>query len=257
MISAVILAKNEEKNIKGCLNSLKWCDEMVVIDDESEDRTSAIAKNLGAKVFTRPLNGNFSEQRNFGLQEAKGEWVLFVDADERVSEALWYEIMQQTNAPFSKHNGFFLKRRDIMWGRELVHGESGDIKLLRLAKKNSGEWKGAVHETWVIDGDKGLLNNPLTHYPHSTVEDFLKEINFYTDLRAKELYKKEHTVSGLSLLLFPIGKFFQNYFIKQGIRDGVPGLIFAIIMSFHSFLVRGKLWLMNVKKKAGNSPLLY
>src|SRR5581483_6231991 len=97
MISAVILTKNEEKNIGACLDSVSWCDERIVIDDHSRDKTVDIAKEKGATVFTRLMENDFSGQRNFGLQKAQGEWVFFIDADERVSSALWYEIMQHTS----------------------------------------------------------------------------------------------------------------------------------------------------------------
>src|SRR2546423_7584770 len=105
MISAVVLAKNEEKNIKACLESLSWCDELIVIDDNSTDKTVDIARQKGARIYTHPLNNDFAQQRNFGLDKAKGDWVLFVDADERVPSALWYEIMQRTNEPIDGYSG--------------------------------------------------------------------------------------------------------------------------------------------------------
>lgn len=248
MISAIILTKNEEKNIKDCLESLSWCDEKIVIDDESEDSTRDIAQKLGAQVYNRKMV-NFSDQRNFSLEKAKGDWVLFIDADERISQALWYEIMQYINDPFENFNGFFLKRVDLMWGKELKYGESGTLKLLRLAKKGSGKWTGTVHEKWNISGRTETLCNPLYHYPHQTVGDFLKEINHYTDLRAKELYDRGTKTNWLPILLYPKAKFIQNYFFRLGFLDGLPGLVTALMMSFHSFLVRGKLWLLWQKER--------
>ncbi len=244
MISAVILTRNEEKNVLSCLESLLWCDEIIVIDDNSTDKTVEIVKKTKAKVFSHSLNNNFSEQRNFGLEKAKGEWVLFVDADEIVSPALWFEIMQHTNSTISNYSGFFLKRKDVLWDKELNYGETGNTKFLRLAKKNAGRWVGKVHEVWEIEGKTAILNNTLMHAPHANVGKFLKDINFYTDLRAKELHDNKATVSWVSILLYPSGKFVQNYIFKQGFRDGIPGLVLALMMSFHSFLVRGKLWLL-------------
>lgn len=242
MISAVILTKNEEKNIKDCLQSLSWCDELIVIDDNSTDKTQDIARKMGAKVFVRSLNSDFAAQRNFGLEKAEGEWVLFVDADERVSSALWYEVMAHTNDPANLYAGFYIRRTDVLWGKELKHGEIGTIKLLRLARKGAGSWQGKVHEVWKVKGKTLLLQKPFLHYPHATVETFLKEINFYTDLRAAELHKKGTKVFWWSIILYPKAKFFLNYFIRQGYKDGLPGLVFAMMMSLHSFLVRGKLW---------------
>jgi glycosyltransferase involved in cell wall biosynthesis len=249
MISAVILTKNEEKNIKKCLDNLSWCDEIVVIDDASQDKTVEIAKKMGAKVFHHPLNRNFSEQRNFGLDKAKGDWVLFIDADERVSSALWYEIMAITNDPISVYSGYYLKRKDVMWGKEFMYGETGKISLLRLAKKQTGRWEGYVHEVWRVKGKTAILQNPLMHYPHQTVKDFLSEINYYSDLRAQELYKQKVKVSWWTIIFYPKIKFIVNYFFRVGFLDGLPGLVFALMMSLHSFLVRGKLWLIWQKGK--------
>ncbi len=244
MISAVILTHNEEKNISKCVLALKWCDEVLVIDDQSTDNTVAIAKKSGAKIYVRALSNNFSAQRNFGLQKAKGDWVLFVDADELVTSALWFEIMQHTNNPSENYKGFLLKRQDIIWNSLLKHGETGNIKFLRLAKKNAGEWVGAVHETWDVKGDTLVLNNPLMHRPHITIKKFIREINFYTNIRAKELFDKRTKTYWPFIVLYPIGKFIQNYIVKQGFRDGTAGLVLAMMMSFHSFLVRSKLWLL-------------
>src|SRR2546430_14337530 len=117
MISAIILTKNEEKNIKACLEGLLWCDEVIIIDDYSEDKTVAIAKQKGAKVHLHDLNNNFSEQRNLGLEKAKGEWVLFVDADECVSSALAYEIMHQVLDQLAGYSAYYINRRDVLWGK--------------------------------------------------------------------------------------------------------------------------------------------
>jgi hypothetical protein len=114
--------------------------------------------------------------------------------------------------------------------------------------KGKGEWRGVVHETWRVDGRVGKLQNELDHYPHQTIAEFLAEINMYTTLRARELYGKKIQVKGFEILLYPKVKFIQNYFLKMGFRDGTAGFIVAVLMSFHSFLVRGKLWLMYHKK---------
>lgn len=248
MISAIILTKNEEKNIEECLKSLSWCDEKIVIDDESTDRTRDIAQKLGAKVFPHRLSG-FADQRNYGLEKAKGDWVLFVDSDERISQALWYEIMQYVNDPVENFSGFYVRRIDLIWGKQLKHGEAGTLKLLRLAKNGSGKWSGTVHEKWNISGKTETLNNPIFHYPHQSIGQFLKEINQYTDLRAKELYERGVVTNWLFILLYPKTKFFLNYFLRLGFLDGMPGLVTALMMSFHSFLVRGKLWALWQNKK--------
>lgn len=239
MISAVVLTKNEEKNIEECLASLSFCDEIIVIDDYSTDNTASIAKK-NAKVFTHSLENDFSTQRNFGLEKAKGDWILFVDGDERVSKDLQKEILSVVASP--THNGYFIKRDDYFHGKLLKYGETADVKLLRLGKKEKGAWKGKVHEIWEITDEKGELTHPLQHFSHLTINTFLREINFYTDIRAKELFEKKVKVGWHHIIIYPLGKFMQNYIIKRGFLDGVEGAVMAICMSFHSFLVRGKLW---------------
>ncbi|HEY4876694.1 MAG TPA: glycosyltransferase family 2 protein [Puia sp.] len=244
MISAIILTKNEEKNIEDCLDSISWCDEKIIIDDHSSDKTVEIANKKNAKVYTRSMYNNFSDQRNYGLEKAKGDWIFFIDADERVSSALWYEIMAHTSEAIEEYTGFYIKRQDTMWGKVLKHGETGNISLLRLAKKGYGEWEGSVHERWNIKGKTAILKNSLDHFPHQTIAEFLREINFYTDLRAEELFKKKIKSNWLSIIVYTKAKFFVDYVIKAGFLDGLEGLVFAFMMSLHSFLVRGKLWLL-------------
>lgn len=246
-ISAIILTKNEEKNIKNCLENLKWCDEVLIIDDNSTDRTIEIVKKYKTIVYSRPLNNDFSSQRNFGISKAKSDWVLFVDSDEVISDGLVYEIsnaIQRKDRHLNDFDGFYIKRAYVMWGRKLRYGEVGDEWRLRLAKKTAGRWEGKVHERWKVKGLVGRLNNPIFHFPHQTLDEFLKEINFYTDIRAQELKSKKVKVFFWSIILYPLSKFIINYIFKRGFLDGVHGLVFAIIMSLHSFLVRGKLWLM-------------
>lgn len=248
-ITGIILAKNEKEHITECIKSISFCDEILVIDDCSSDETIDLINNLNNKkviIISHVLNDDFSQARNFGLEKAHHEWVLFIDADERVSEALAFEISNVlsncANEMKNAYSGFYISRLDSMWGKELKYGESA-VKLLRLAKKNAGVWVGRVHEEWRIEGKVGMLKNSITHYPHQTVAEFLREINFYTSVRAQELYEKNIRTSWWSIIFYPMSKFIVNYFFKKGFFDGIHGLIFAIIMSFHSFLVRGKLWL--------------
>lgn len=246
MISVVILTKNEEKNIKRCLESVKWCDEIIIIDDNSSDETVQIAKKYKTTIYTRNLNNDFSAQRNFGIFKAKNEWILFVDGDETVSDALAYEIanaIQLKDQNLRNFDGFYIRRSDFIWGKQLKYGETGNIMLLRLAKKGPGLWEGKTHERWKINGRVGKLVNPLLHFPHKTLEEFLKKINFYTDIRAEELKSKNVKAFFWSILAYPLGKFLSNFLLRRGFMDGIHGLIVAIIMSFHSFLVRSKLWL--------------
>jgi glycosyltransferase involved in cell wall biosynthesis len=252
MISTIILTKNEEKNIIDCVESVLFCDEIIIVDDESTDRTKDIIQRLSKehekiKYFSRKLNKDFSAQRQFGIEKCKNDWIFFVDADERITSELKNEIVENISEN-QNFGGFLIPRIDFMWGKKLTHGETGNIKLLRLFNKNEGKLTGIVHETWQTERPVGRLLNSILHYPHQTFSEFLNEINFYTDLRAEELHNKNVKVSFLSILFYPMAKFLMNYFLKFGFMDGIQGLIHGIIMSFHSFLVRGKLWLLWQKK---------
>ncbi len=241
MISAVVLTKNEEKNIRECLDGLKWCDEILVIDDNSEDKTEEIARLEGARVIKSRVNSNFAGQRNFALDRASFDWIFFVDADERVSQELAEEIREKVKNTTAA--GFFVKRRDFFMGKRLKYGETGRIKLLRLARRGSGQWRRTVDEQWVIEGERRTLKNPLAHYSHPTLTDFLTTINERSGLNA-ECFYKEGRETGPGEWLKPAAKFFQNYFLKFGFLDGTAGFVFAVLMSLHSFMVRGKLYLL-------------
>lgn len=244
-LSVVILTRNEENNILDCIETASFADEIIVIDDYSDDRTIEIVKNIkrrNIRVFTNHLNQDFSKQRNFGLSVVKNEWVLFLDADERISEDLAKEI--RASVEEDRYDGFLLRRSDVIWGRKLSHGESADVELLRLARRESGKWKRRVHEVWDVKGRVGKLKNDLIHYPHQSVAEFLHEINVYSSIRAEELKQEGIKPSFLDIIIYPKAKFFLNYFLRLGFLDGIQGLIVALMMSFHSFLVRGKLWLL-------------
>lgn len=262
MISAVVLTKNEEENIVDCLESVSFCEEIIVVDDYSEDRTIGVIRRIGeirekTKIFSRHLDGDFAGQRNFGLKKAKGEWILFVDADERVTPELAREIREIGEIRGIRGiGGFYIKRRDFLFGRWLKYGEIRNIKFIRLisraslqVRKGAGHWERRVHErlgALGTLGTLGTLKEPLLHYPHQTVSGFLREINFYTDLNAQEFYEQEKRLPrGLAIVIYPLVKFMQNYFLKLGFLDGMAGFLQASFMSFHSFLTRGKLWEMH------------
>jgi glycosyltransferase involved in cell wall biosynthesis len=240
-LTVIVLTHNDEEHIVDCLELLKFADELIVVDDESTDRTVELARKFTNKVFIRPLNNNFSNQRNFALNNAHNQWILFVDSDEFVSDKLRGEILLKIKS--KNATGYYLKRIDFMWGRKILHGEVGEIKLLRLARKDAGRWHGKVHEKWEVNGTVESLIHPLIHSPHQSVKEFIFDVDNYSTLRANELLESNTSVTAFSVIAYPVGKFLQNYFMRRGYKDGVAGFIYAMIMSFHSFLVRGKLYL--------------
>ncbi len=174
---------------------------------------------------------DFAEERNKLLAKAKTEWVLFVDSDEKISKKLENEILSLRSR---MTDGYYIKRQDWFMGRWLKYGETGDIKLLRLGKCKAGGWKRKVHEYWDIK-NAGELKNPLLHYPHKNIAEFIKKINFYSDLDIREF----GSFRGFDLIK-PVAKFVLNYFFKLGFLDGFPGFAMAFMMSFQSLVVRVK-----------------
>ncbi len=238
-ISFVVLSHNEEKNIARCLSSIKnLADEILVIDESSADKTCEIAKGFGARIISHKNSDDFAAARNLGMEKARNEWVFFVDSDEVLKGGL-----DDINS-LDKDN-YRLRRVDEMWGRKIMHGENGVWNEIRLVKKNSGGWVGKVHEVFETRDETGQLENVrLRHYPHQTIREFLDEINRYSEIRAQELFVHGAKSSVWQIILFPFGKFILDYVLLLGFLDGTPGFVIAVMMSFHSFLVRSKLYIL-------------
>lgn len=249
MISAVVLTHNSESSIRETLLSLTWCDEIVVIDDASDDDTVLICRSLGARVVSHGLQGDFAAQRNFGLTQAKGDWILFVDADEHVSLPLAQEIRIAIQDRMK--DGYTLRRLDTMWGVTLRHGEISQVRLVRLGRKGAGVWVRPVHEVWQVHGYVGTLKTPLLHYPHPDVTQFLRDINDYSTANALYLYEHNVHATLWQVVAYPVAKFIQNYVFRKGFLDGTPGAVVSIMMSFHSFLTRAKLW--QLRERSGET----
>lgn len=241
-ISGIILAKNEEKKIIDAIKTLSFCDEIIVGDDMSTDQTRKKAIEAGAKVYEVMMNGDFSKVRNDLMKKAKNQWVLYIDADEKLSDALMKEIQSLKLDSFDCYR---LRRCDIFLGKKLRYGEVKKVYekgIIRLVKKGSGEWRGMAHEEFVPVrfSRVAVLREILYHNAHDSVSSFLSSINEYSTIRAKELVSSGKKISLLELIAYPIGKFLSSYFLHSGYRDGSEGFIYSFMMAFHSFLVRGK-----------------
>lgn len=223
MLTGVVLIKNKAENISKCLDSLKFCDKTLVVSEEDH-----------------PLGGDFAAQRNWALSQVKSGWILFVDADEVISPDLASEILSAIEK--TNFTGFLIHRIDTLWGTPLKHGDVGNVHLLRLGK--GGKWVGKVHEIWQIPGNIGTLKNPLYHYPHPSLYEFLHKLNIYSSIRAQELHSQKIKSNLFQIITYPIAKFLYLGIWKLGFADGTTGFIHALTMSFYSFLVRGKLWLL-------------
>ncbi len=247
MISTVILTKNEEKTLAACIETVSFSSEVVVIDNGSTDKTVKIAKQRGALVIEMSEKCDFSELRNRGLTVAKSNWVLFIDADERLSGNLKNEILLKIQN--NTYASYYIKRRDHWGGRILRFGEvkSAYAKgFIRLVQKESGHWTGAVHEVFRTNKKIGTLDGYLEHYPHPSLKKFISDVNDYSSRRAGELFSQGKTSTISEIICVPPIKFFYTYFIQWGFLDGVSGLVYSFLMSFHSFLVRSKLFIMKL-----------
>lgn len=255
-ISLLLCTKNEESNLKkhfDWLDSCKSINEIIAIDDNSTDDTKKIINGFASpkrnvKIFERGLDQNFSAQRKFGISNAKNDWVLWLDADEKPSDKM---IRFLNHIDLCQYNSFSFKRNDVFLKKELKHGETANLRFVRLFNKNNGRFKGAVHEVWKTKKGTIVKDLVIYHYSHQTLKSFIQKINFYTDIRAKELFEQKIPVSLFDIIIYPTAKFFQNYFIKLGFLDSTPGIIMALCMSLHSFLVRAKLWHLYQENQTG------
>lgn len=246
-ITALILTYNEEENIKECLESVKWVDEIVVIDSYSLDLTVNIAREYTSQVYQRQFD-DFSAQRNFGLAKATSEWVLVVDADERVTSELKKEIRQNLSNNSDEYKGYRIPRKNYFLGKWIKYCGWYPDYVLRLFKKGANRYSGMVHEEIRIKGKVAKLENAFIHYTYRDLEHYLNKINHYTtlDARGKCLAGKS---KGLAyIILRPILEFIKKYLFKKGFLLGKQGLILSILSAYYQFLKYIKLWELNEVK---------
>ncbi|MGB5034796.1 MAG: glycosyltransferase family 2 protein [Microgenomates group bacterium] len=239
-LSAIVLSKGEESTQKA-IDSVQFADEVILVVDPSATLKVQTAKKV--TLVKHELAGDFSQQRNFGSTLASGIWLLFLDSDEIVTKELAEEISKTISDDHAK-TAYYIKRHDYFWSKEIKYGETAkarSIGFIRLLKKNSGTWKGTVHEQFITNEPTGILKGVVNHYPHPTISDFLNSINEYSTLRAKELRNNNVRFSLIKMIVYPFGKFIYTYFVRGGILDGAAGFVYSFMMSFHSFLVRAKL----------------
>ena len=243
-LSVVLIVHNEADNLKTLLGTLRFASEIIVLDNDSLDQTAAITKSFGAKHIRHILGNDFANARNFALRQTKSDWVLFLDADERLSPELvaWLERLE----PQNNVSAYAFRRIDHFWNRELRFGETGRTFVTRLVNKRKGQFERPVHETWTGKPIKEK-NLVIDHFPHPTIKTFLEHINFYSDINAHYFYVQKRKTSVLDLIFTPLLKFFYTYFVRLGFLDGPAGFVYSFMMSFHSFLTRAKLYTLQDK----------
>lgn len=247
-LSAIILTRNEERNIEDCLSGLSWADEMLVVDSGSTDHTIALAERRGARVVTHPLI-DFASQRNFAISQAKGEWVFFVDADERATPELAEEIKSVLNGtdPFQPSGEpaplyvYAISRHNYFFGKRLSFGDSRDDAPIRLFPRQRITWAQPVHEVIVTDLPTRKLKSPLRHYSTRNLAHYKQKVRNYVPLELRAMREKGVKPALWKCFLVPPAKFFLLYFFKLGILDGIAGFQYAMLSAY--FYTFQKYWL--------------
>jgi len=232
--TAIITKQIPEKRF---LDRLVFAHEIIIVIDQENKKSYTKGK---IKYFFHPLKGNFSAQRNFALSKSVGDWVFFVDDDEVVGTQLAREIIEKTKD--TKYSAFSIPRRDVFFHQVLNHGETGQTKLVRLARKGAGIFRRSVHESWAIKGRVGEISSPLYHIKDRFLSEFIPRMIQYGSLDAPILTEENKPFSYTRLFLNPSLKFIQNYFLRAGFLDGYPGLFQSLLMSVQSLSVRVFQW---------------
>lgn len=244
-LSAIIIAKNEEMMIADCIDSLSFCDEVIVIDDLSSDRTADVAKLLGASVYSHNFQ-SFAEKRNYGLKKAKSKWVLYIDADERVSPELKNSILEVVRQERIKESAFKLQRKNFYFGN---HEWPYIEKLERLFKKTAlEEWFGELHETPKVNGQVGELNGFLLHYTHRDLASMVQKTIAWSKTEAELRYNAHHPkMTWWRFYRVMLTGFYDSYVRQKGYKAGTAGLVESMYQAFSMFITYARLWEMQNK----------
>jgi glycosyltransferase involved in cell wall biosynthesis len=232
-IAVLILTYNEEKNIEECIRSASFADEVVVIDSGSNDRTKNLAESLGAKVYIQVLQ-SFAAQRNFALEKTDAEWVFYLDADERLTEAAAKEIRQLVESEVQA--AYEIKRMNIVFGQMMRYGGHGPDYSLRLYPRKAVHWEGVVHENVVIALPTYQMQAVMHHYTYTDWDRYFFKFNQYTTLTAKKLKENGKMASRTDIVLHPIFGFLKFYILKQGFREGFLGFVMAVMHMFYTMV---------------------
>ncbi len=239
-LSVVVITKNEEANIGRCLEAVRWADEIILIDSQSTDRTVEIAQEFGAKIYSPEWRG-YGHAKRTGVDHASGEWVLSVDADEVVSDELSDSIRAVLDGE-SLHAGYYVNRRTNFLGRWINHCGWYPDRVLRLFRRDAGNFDEAVvHEQVIVSGTTGQLTGDLLHYSYPTLERYLAKFDVYTTLGAEKAYARGKRAGWTDIVLRPPVSFVKHYLIRLGFLDGWEGLVISVMSSVAVFVKYAKL----------------
>lgn len=236
----MIITLNEESNIQPCLDSVKWADEIIVVDSESNDQTVKIAKQYTETVFVRKWQG-FARTKNYAIQQAGGEWVLCIDADEVLTPEAELEIREAIKSPGV--DGYFFPRKANFLGRWIYHSGWYPGYVLRLIRRKHACYQETlVHEYLEKPEKTAKLNIPILHYTDPDIKHYFSKLNIYTSLAAEDLWKRGKQFRSVDLIIRPLHIWIKMYIFKAGFLDGFQGFLLAIFSGFYVFVKYAKLW---------------
>ena len=245
-LTALVTCYNEEAMLLDCLASLRFADEILVVDSFSTDRSPVIARERGAQVLRHEYL-NPAAQKNWAIPQASHPWVLILDSDERVTPELAEEIKTILRAPGAS-DGYWIRRKNYFWGKQIRHGAWSKDKVLRLFRRDLGRYQDKqVHEEIEIErfsGPPGWCENRLEHFSYRSLEDFLRKISRYGNWGAVDANAKGIKSSAWKIWGHSTGPFLNSYLLKQGFRDGTEGLIIAFMEAYYSFFKYSRLYEM-------------
>ncbi|UXA71436.1 glycosyltransferase family 2 protein [Xanthomonas prunicola] len=254
-ISACIIAFNEADRLRDCLTSLTFCDEIVVVDSGSTDATADIASTHGARVLQRAFDG-YRSQKAFCVAQASHDWVLCLDADERVSDDLRASIIAARDAGFATAAGYRFARLSDYFGRFLRHGNAYPDRVLRLFDRRRGGWRGKreIHEAASVDGAVTTLAGDLIHYPYRSLMQQLAKTQRYAQMMAEHEHARGKRATWSKLVLAPAWRFWRGYLLRGGFRDGWHGLIYAYVRANYVRQKTIMLWLLQHRQPVQDPP---
>ncbi|MEK7573055.1 MAG: glycosyltransferase family 2 protein [Patescibacteria group bacterium] len=253
-ISAVVSAYNEEAKIEECLESLRFCDEIILVDNSSTDKTADIGKKFTSKIYHRENNIMLNVNKNYGFSKATGDWILSLDADERITSELKVEIKE--NIKRNNMSGYWIPRKNIIFGKWIQSEMWWPDYQLRLFKKNKGKFpQKHVHEYINIDGDTEKLHQPMIHENYSSINQYLHKMQvIYSENEVKNLLESGVEIKWTDAIRFPVQDFLKTFFLQKGYKDGLHGLVLSILQAFYMEIVFAKLW-EKKKFEEYNSPV--
>ena len=247
-LAVIILTHNEVRHIEACIESASFADEILVIDDDSTDRTAEIARAAGARVISHPLAGDFAGQRNFALMQTDADWVFYVDADERVNpetEAALRRVMAE-----NARAAYEIKRINVAFGQEMHYGAHRPDYPRRFLPRDAVRWEGLVHERTVSNLPVRRLKGSLLHYTYTDWDQYFQKMNQYATLMAKRRLAEGERPSFLKILFDPPFAFFRSYVIQRGFLDGRLGFILGIFHGFYTMMKYVKLYYLEEGNRA-------